>query len=170
MAMLLALGAASAALDALTSLVSPKPPSPAVTGFEQSNAASFDITGSGLSSASIPGQASSSQPGCLSPATMSALLAVQSQSSNAVVATPGQSDALKDLLSLDAEDDGPAGLSPMPSVPRGHRHLRQANAAAGTVSAASASAALAYNAIEQAKRNEALALSASPASPLSLSA
>ena len=110
-AMLFALGAVSTALDALQSLTSSKSSSSQATGFRQAATNPFDIT-SGItpsaSSASTPatGFSGSSQ---LSPATMSALLAAQSQTSTATAtsAPTSRSDALKDLFSkLDADGDG----------------------------------------------------------------
>ena len=108
--MLLALGAASAALDALTSLVSPKPStSPPTTGFGKTASTPFDIAASPSLSSSMPSSGAGIPPqgGGLSPATMSALLAAQGQSSNGAAAKPSQSDALKNLFSqLDADGDG----------------------------------------------------------------
>lgn len=173
--MLLALGAASAALDVLTSLVSPKPSSsPAATGFEQTSPTPFDITSASGSANSSPmsGLAGASQGGSLSPATMSALLAAQSQSSNATISTPGdQSDAMKDLLSqFDAQSDGSVNFGDTPSAQKGSRHHRQTNASSGRASGVSSSAISAYSALDQARQREAQALSASFASSLSVSA
>jgi len=98
--MLLALGAASSAIDALKSLTSSKSSS------SQSNATSlFDSFSSSQASASTNtgGGGGGSQ---ISPATMSALLAAQSQSSTGTTAT-SRSDALKDLFSqIDGNGDG----------------------------------------------------------------
>jgi hypothetical protein len=107
--MLPALGAASSLLDALQSLTKPKSSTPQATGFSQGSSNPFDLSGSAASSAtsapaSAPGGASQ-----LSPATMSALLAAQSQSSTATTtqAPTSRADALKDLFSkLDADGDG----------------------------------------------------------------
>jgi EF-hand domain pair len=109
--MLPALGAASSLLDALQSLTKPKSSTPQATGFSQASSDPFDLSGSAASSAS---SAPASAPGgCsqLSPATMSALLAAQSQSSTATATTAqaptSRADALKDLFSkLDANGDG----------------------------------------------------------------
>jgi hypothetical protein len=107
--MLPALGAASSLLDALQSLTKSKSSSPQPTGFDQGSSNPFDLSGSAASSA---GSAPASAPGgCsqLSPATMSALLAAQSQSSTATTtpAPASRADALKDLFSrLDANGDG----------------------------------------------------------------
>ena len=107
--MLPALGAASSLLDALQSLTKSKSASPKATGFSQGSSNPFDLSGS---TASPAGSAPASAPGGfsqLSPATMSALLAAQSQASTAT-ATPApasNADALKDLFSkLDANGDG----------------------------------------------------------------
>jgi hypothetical protein len=107
--MLLALGAISSAFDALQSLTSKKSSSPqATTGFSQTATTPFD-TGAAAGPASSSG--GSSQSGGLSPATMSALLAAQGQSSSSAAPT-SQSDALKDLFSqLDADGDGKVSKS-----------------------------------------------------------
>jgi hypothetical protein len=173
--MLLALGAASAALDALTSLVSPKPsPSQRTTGFGQTAPTPFDIasTTDSTSSAPMSGFAGPSQGG-LSPATMSALLQAQGQSSAAASTPISQSDALKNLFSqLDADGDGSVTLDKMSSSLKGaggHRHHHHHHATApSTTSGVSTSAASAYSAIE-ARQQDAKALSASPASSLSVS-
>jgi Ca2+-binding EF-hand superfamily protein len=107
--MLPALGAASSLLDALQSLTQTKPSSPPTTGFSQTSTTPFDPSGSATPPANpVPatGFGGSSQ---LSPVTMSALLAAQSQSSAATPtpAATSQSDAMKDLFSkLDANGDG----------------------------------------------------------------
>jgi hypothetical protein len=110
--MLPALAALSSAMDVLQSLTSPKPSSSKATGFSQA-ASPFDPSGA-AATPTPPGQASGGQasgPGGvppISPATMSALLAAQSQSST--TATPAPTDpnaALNDLFSqLDANHDG----------------------------------------------------------------
>src|ERR1700694_4645245 len=106
--MLLALGAVSSALDALQSLTSSKSASPQSTGFSQSSTNPFDFSGSGpASGSSTPSWSSGGSQ--ISPATMSALLAAQSQSSTGSTASapPSRSDALKNLFSqLDANGDG----------------------------------------------------------------
>jgi hypothetical protein len=108
--MLMALGAVSTALDVLQSLTSSKSSSPQSTGFGQSSTNPFDFSGSGGpapgSSTPPPWSGVKSQ---LSPATMSALLAAQSQSSSGSTASPPTNPpgALKHLFSqLDANRDG----------------------------------------------------------------
>jgi hypothetical protein len=107
--MLLALGALSTAFDALQSLTSKKSsPSQATTGFSQTATTPFDT---GAAASPAPASAGSAQSGSLSPATMSALLAAQDQSS-ASTAPTSRSDALKDLFSqLDADGDGKVSKS-----------------------------------------------------------
>jgi hypothetical protein len=111
--MLLALGAASSVLDALKSLTSSKS-SPPSTGLTQDTKSPFDLSGSAPASAtSTPsfGPGAGSQ---ISPATMSALLAAQSQSSTGSTASAptSKSDALKDLFSqIDANGDGKVSKS-----------------------------------------------------------
>lgn len=103
--MLLALGAVSSALDALQSLTASKS-STASTGFGQSAAAAFDLTGSAAAGGSTPstGPSGFSQ---ISPQTMSALIAAQSQSGATASAFTDPSSALKDLFSqIDADGDG----------------------------------------------------------------
>src|SRR5258708_19027777 len=106
--MLLALGAVSSALDALHSLTSSKSSSPPSTGFSQAPANPFDLSGSTAPSASSTPASGSNGFSQLSPATMSALLAAQSQSSTATTtsAPTSRSDALNNLFSLlDANGD-----------------------------------------------------------------
>jgi len=104
--MLLALGAASSALDVLKSLTS-KSSSPPSTGLSQDPTNLFDLSGGASASASTA-TSSSSGSSRISPATMSALLAAQGQSSAGTTsASTSRSDALKDLFSqLDADGDG----------------------------------------------------------------
>ena len=122
--MLLALGAASSALDILKSLTSPKSSSPKATGLSQDPANPFDLSGSASASASTSTSSSSGRkmtggsmsaltasqnPPKISPAMMSALLAAQDQSSTGATysASNSRTDALKDLFSqLDADGDG----------------------------------------------------------------
>ena len=106
--MLLALGAASSALDVLKSLTSSKSASPKSTGLSQDPASPFDLSGSTSASASTSTAGSSGHPK-ISPGTMSALLAAQGQSSTGAAnsASNSRTDALKDLFSqLDADGDG----------------------------------------------------------------
>ena len=117
--MLQALGAASSVLDALQSLTQSKTPQPPSTGFSQPATNPFDISGGAAAPgtpALPPAPNGFSQ---LSPATMSALLAAQSQSSTAS-ATPApvsRNDALKDLFSkLDAGGDGKISKSEFESA------------------------------------------------------
>lgn len=105
---MLPLAALLGTLDAVHSLTSSKSSSSQATGFSQAAANPFDLSGTAAAS-TTPGQVSGSSGfSPLSPATMSALLAAQSQASTA--ATPAPTDpnaALKDLFSqLDANGDG----------------------------------------------------------------
>jgi Ca2+-binding EF-hand superfamily protein len=105
--MLLAFGAASAAVDAIKSLTS-KPSSSQPIGFGPAPGSPFDISAppSGGSTA-VPGFSGGAQ---ISPVTLSALLAAQSQSSSTAGAAPAATNpgsALKDLFSqIDANGDG----------------------------------------------------------------
>jgi hypothetical protein len=107
--MLLALGAVSSALDALQSLTSSKKSSsPRSTGFSQTPTNPFDVSGSAKASGSPAPASGSNGFSQLSPATMSALLAAQSQSStgSTTSASTSPSNALKDLFSqLDTNGD-----------------------------------------------------------------
>ena len=117
--MLLALGTVSSALDVLQSLTSSKPSSPQSTGFGQGATKPFDFPGNGPATGSStppPWPGGGSQ---ISPATMSALLAAQSQSSagSATTAPIGRSEALKHLFSqLDANGDGQISQSEFESA------------------------------------------------------
>ena len=105
--MLPALGAVSSLLDALLSPTSSKSPSSHTNGFSQASSNPFDLTGNAAASGSST--PASCYGGCsqISPATMSALLAAQSQSTTASSAPTSRADALKDLFSqLDANGDG----------------------------------------------------------------
>jgi Ca2+-binding EF-hand superfamily protein len=101
--MLLALGAVSSAIDALQALTSSKPPSPASQDAANLFAFSADASATaGSTAGSGPGGGAS-----ISPETMSALLAAQSQSGSAAPAPMSRSDALKDLFAqVDANGDG----------------------------------------------------------------
>jgi len=103
--MLLAFGAASAALDAIKSLTS-KPSSSPPIGSGPASGGPFDISAPpSPSSTAVPGFSGDTQ---ISPATLSALLAAQSQSSSTATAPPATSpgNALRDLFSqIDANGD-----------------------------------------------------------------
>jgi hypothetical protein len=108
--MLLAASAASSALDMLLqSLSSSKSSSANSTGFGQESSDPFDIFGgTAMSGKSGPASGLEGFPQ-LSPATMSALLAAQSQSSTGSFpsAPTGKPDVPNDLFSqLDANGDG----------------------------------------------------------------
>lgn len=105
---LAALGAASSALDALQALTSSKSSSPQATGFGQAAANPFDLSGGAATSGSPDPSPSSGGFSRLSPSTMNALLAAQSQSTTTTTSTPtSPSAALQDLFSqLDANGDG----------------------------------------------------------------
>jgi len=125
--MLLALGAASSAIDALQSLTSSKSKStsPQTTGFTQSATTPFDTTSSQAQTGSPPPATGGAGFTQISPATMSALIAAQGQASgtsatstsstsststssaSTTSASTDPSSALKDLFSqIDANGDG----------------------------------------------------------------
>lgn len=106
--MLFALGAASSLLDGLQSLTSSKSSSSQSSDSNQAPANPFDLSGG----ATFPGGSPVSSSGGftpISPATMSALLAAQGQSSTVSTASAptSRSAALQDLFSqIDANGDG----------------------------------------------------------------
>ena len=104
--MLPALGAVSSALDALQSLTSSKS-SPRATGFSQAAANPFDLSG-GTATSGSPDQASATSGfSRLSPSTMNALLAAQSQATTTTSTPTSPSAALQDMFSqLDADHNG----------------------------------------------------------------
>jgi hypothetical protein len=129
--MLLALGAVSSALDALQSLSSSKSSSSQSTGLNQGSTNPFDFsTNASAAAGSIPASRSGGASQ-ISPATMGALLAAQSQSSmgSATSALTSRSDALKHLFSqLDADGDGQVSKSEFESaLGAGGTNLAQAD-------------------------------------------
>ena len=105
--MLFALGAASSVWDALQSLATSKSSSAQSGTSSQSTASPFDLpaaSNSAGSSAPASGTGAWSQ---ISPQTMSALIAAQSQSGTTGTAPTSPSAALQDLFSqIDANSDG----------------------------------------------------------------
>src|SRR5882724_6886097 len=88
-AMLFALGAASSAIDALQALTSSKSTAAKSTGVSQANsqANSFDFFSSSQASTSAGSSSGGGGGSQISPETMSALLAAQSQSSTGTTAS-----------------------------------------------------------------------------------
>jgi EF-hand domain pair len=130
--MLLALGAVTSALDVLQSLTASKSASPPATGLSQTSTNPFDLSASTAPTGSSTPVSGSSGFSQLSPATMSALLAAQSQSS-AGATTPAPtspSAALKDLFSqLDTSGDGQISKSEFENaLGAGGTNLAQADA------------------------------------------
>jgi hypothetical protein len=110
--MLFALGAASSIWDALQSLTSSKSSSPQTTGFSQNSTNPFDVASSSAAPANPNPATGGNGFTQISPETMSALLAAQSNSSASTTsaAPTSRSAALSDLFSqLDA--DGIGGIS-----------------------------------------------------------
>jgi EF-hand domain pair len=109
--MMFALGAASTALDAINSLTSSSSTSTQSTGFGENP---FQLPGSTPASASPAATTGFSGGAQMSPATMNALIAAQSQSSaGSTTAAPStRSGALQDLFSkIDANGDGQVSKS-----------------------------------------------------------
>jgi hypothetical protein len=127
--MLLALSAVSTALDALQSLTAPKSASPQSTSPGATNP--FDVSGSAQPLGSSTAAFGASGCSQLSPATMSALLAAQSQSSagSAAPTSASPSSALQDLFSqIDANGDGQISKSEFESaLGAGGTNLAQAD-------------------------------------------
>lgn len=105
--MLFALGAAASAIDGLFGLTSTKQTQSAGSGQDQPNLFAFQADAATTSTGTSAGPAAGGHAQ-ISPETMSALLAAQSQSSQASnVAPTSREDALKDLFSqIDADGDG----------------------------------------------------------------
>jgi len=104
--MLHALSAATSALDLLKSLTASKSQS---AGNKQEPKSPFDLSGSSTASEGSPARSGAGGGSQISPATMSALLAAQSQATagSAPSASTSRSDALKDLFAqIDADSDG----------------------------------------------------------------
>lgn len=107
------------ALDALQSLTSSKSSTPPTTGFTQKAENPFDVSGDAAPSASPVPATGGSGFAQISPSTMSALLAAQSQSSTASTppAPTSRSAALQDLFSkLDGDGDGQISQSEFESA------------------------------------------------------
>lgn len=104
--MLLAFGAASSAIDSLFGMFAPKQTQSAGSGQDQPNLFAFQADASSSTGSGATAPAAGGGGGQISPETMSALLAAQSQSGQSFQAT-SREDALKDLFSkLDADGDG----------------------------------------------------------------
>ena len=130
--MLHALSAATSALDLLKSLTASKSQ---VAGAKQEPKSPFDLSGSsGTASESSPAK-SGAGVGQISPATMSALLAAQSQATAASTASPSTSrtDALKDLFAqVDADSNGKLSKSEFENaLGAGGTNLKQADSVFG---------------------------------------
>jgi Ca2+-binding EF-hand superfamily protein len=105
--MFLALGAASSAIDVLKALTSSKSSAPS-TGVSQGSASPFALFSSNTSASVGPGSGTPGGGSQISPETMSALLAAQSQSSaGSTTASKSRHSALKDLFGqIDGDGDG----------------------------------------------------------------
>jgi hypothetical protein len=104
--MMLALGAASSAIDSLFGLLAPKQSQSAGSGQDQPNLFAFRADASSSSGSGATAPAAGGGSGQISPETMSALLAAQSQS-GAPFQAMSREDALKGLFSkIDADGDG----------------------------------------------------------------
>ncbi|WP_412772292.1 EF-hand domain-containing protein [Nitrobacter sp.] len=132
--MLFALGAVSSAIDAFQSLTS-SASSKVETGISQSATASFDPVSDAASPTGPTASSGSGSGTCLSPATMSALLAAQGQSPSAPAADA--SSALQDLFSqIDGNGDGQIDKSEFESaLGAGGTNLAQADDVFGKLDA-----------------------------------
>ncbi len=147
--MLFALGAASSVWDALQSLATTKSSSAQSAGQTATNP--FDLNGSTAPAGSSAPASGTGSWSPISPETMSALIAAQSQStstgatSTSATAT-SSSDALKDLFSqIDANGDGQISKSEFETAlgalqgaggRHGHHHHAEAAASSGDSSSA----------------------------------
>jgi hypothetical protein len=106
--MLLALGAASTLWDALQSLTSSSKASSVQTASQQNTSTPFEIDGGGASLLGSAASGTGASGGVqISPQTMSALIAAQSQSGASGTAPTDPSQALKDLFSqINVTGDG----------------------------------------------------------------
>ena len=106
--MLFALGAASSAIGALKALMSSKSSSTQPGGPGQGATGPFDFSAATSAPTSASTNAGFGGGPQISPDTMSALLAAQSQSTDAGSSAPtSRADVLKDLFSrIDADGDG----------------------------------------------------------------
>jgi Ca2+-binding EF-hand superfamily protein len=116
--MLFALGAVSSALDALQSITS-KSSSGQSSGSGKAATNPFDLVGSTQPAGTVtPSSGTTNSVSQISPQTMSALLAAQSQSTNSTGSTPSvSSDPLQNLFSLiDGNGDGKISKSEFESA------------------------------------------------------
>ena len=127
------LSAATSALDLLKSLTASKSQS---AGNKQEPKSPFDLSGSSrTASESSPAKSGAGASSQISPATMSALLAAQSQATTGSAASPStsRSDALKDLFAqIDADSDGKLSKSEFENaLGAGGTNLKQADSVFG---------------------------------------
>jgi hypothetical protein len=128
--MLLALGAASSVLDALKSLTSSKSSSPQPTGVSQDSTNPFNFSGSPSASGSSTPASGRGASSPISPETMSALLAAQSQSGSDVSSLSMRSGSLKDWFAkVDSDADGKISKSEFEALGAGGGNAGQADGA-----------------------------------------
>lgn len=130
--MLHALSAATSALDLLKSLAGSKSQS---VGNKQEAKSPFDFSGSSTTSESSPAKSGAGASSQITPATMRALLAAQSQATtgSAASASTSRSDALKELFAqVDADSDGKLSKSEFENgLGAGGTNLKQADSVFG---------------------------------------
>jgi hypothetical protein len=130
--MLHALSAATSALDLLKSLTATKSQS---AGNKQEPKSPFDLSGSSTASEASPVRTGAGASSQITPATMSALLAAQSQATtgSAASSSTSRSDALKDLFAqVDADSDGKLSKSEFENaLGAGGTNLKQADSVFG---------------------------------------
>lgn len=130
--MLFALGAASSAIDVLKALTSTKP----APGAKQDapNLLAFSADASVSPEASSGSGGGKSSP--ISPETMGALLAAQSQSSSDVSSLPMRSNSLKEWFAkVDSDGDGKISKSEFEALGAGGNNATQAGDAIGKLDA-----------------------------------
>ncbi len=128
--MLHVLTAATSALDLLKSLTASKSQS---AGNKQDPKSPFDLSASSTVSEGSPARSEAGGGSQISPATMSALLAAQSQATAGSASSTGRSDALKDLFAqIDADSDGKLSKSEFENaLGAGGTNLAQADSVFG---------------------------------------
>lgn len=130
--MLHALSAATSALDLLKSLTATKSQS---AGNKQQPKSPFDLSGSSTASEASPARSGAGASSQITPATMSALLAAQSQATtgSAASSSTSRSDALKDLFAqVDADSDGKLSKTEFENaLGAGGTNLKQADSVFG---------------------------------------
>jgi hypothetical protein len=133
--MLFALGAASSAIDALKALTSSKS-SAQTTGVNQNATGLFHLPSSNAAASIGSGSGSGGSGSTISPATMSALLDAQSQSSSNISSPSMRSNSLKDWFAkVDSDGDGKISKSEFEALGSGGDNAGKADSVFGKLDA-----------------------------------